>query len=340
MSVITVTPATAYEELVHCAKVGLVPYLKSSPGMGKSSIVKRIAKDFGLKLIDMRLSQCMPEDLQGFPMRTGDKASFVPFDTFPIEGDTPPKGYEGWLLFMDELSSASKQVQAAAYKVILDRMVGSHHLHPQVVVMAAGNLTTDKAVVVQMSTALQSRVIHYEMESSHTDWLKLAAEQGFDKRIQAYIAYKPSKLMNFSPDHTEHTFACPRTWEFLSRLIKGVELESTHLPRVAGTIGEGVAVEFMAFAREFDRLPKIDAIVTNPLGATVPAELSTRYATMVMLTEHTTLKNVKEILDYVDRFDIELRIIFLRMLLAEQPMLASQSVPMSKYVGKMAKYLS
>lgn len=339
MSYIKVSPKQAYEELLHCASCKLVPYLKSSPGMGKSSIVQQIANDFSLKLIDLRLSQCMPEDLQGFPMREGSKATFVPFDTFPIEGDELPDGKEGWLLFLDELSSANKQVQAAAYKVILDRMVGSHKLHEKLVIMAAGNLSTDKAVVVQMSTALQSRVIHYELDLDPQEWIKWAIGAGLDKRVIAFIAYKPSMLMKFDPNQSENTFPCPRTWEFLSRLAHGQELSNELLPRVAGTIGEGTGVEFLAFAREFDRLPKLESILNNPTGTPVPPNLATRYATAVMLSEHVTKETVPALIAFMDRFDVEMRVIFMRMALMVDKMLPQKSPEFTKHMRNMAAYL-
>ena len=95
---------------------GLVPYVQSSPGMGKSSIMRAIASELNLQLIDHRLSTSAPEDLSGLPRFDEDgKARFSPFaDLFPTE-DTPlPPGKEGWMLFLDEFNSASKSVQAAA----------------------------------------------------------------------------------------------------------------------------------------------------------------------------------------------------------------------------------
>ena len=92
----------------------LVPLVKGSPGVGKSDIIHKIAADFGLKVIDLRLAQCDPTDMLGFPQIQGSKAGYVPMETFPIESDEIPKGYNGWLLFLDELTSAPKSIQAAA----------------------------------------------------------------------------------------------------------------------------------------------------------------------------------------------------------------------------------
>lgn len=58
-----ITPDQAPEFVKDVLRAKLVPMLTSSPGMGKSSIAKQIAKEWNLKLIDVRLSQCDPCDL-------------------------------------------------------------------------------------------------------------------------------------------------------------------------------------------------------------------------------------------------------------------------------------
>lgn len=188
----------------------LVPMLVGSPGCGKSQIIYKIAQDYNLKVIDLRLAQCDPTDLAGFPTVNGKKADYLPMAHFPIEGDEIPKGYSGWLLFLDEMTSAPPAIQSAAYKLILDRMVGSHHLHKNVAIVGAGNLETDNAIVQPMSTALQSRLAHMELVVDPQEWTNWAAENGIDHRISDYIKFKPGQLFTFSPDHTDKTYACPR----------------------------------------------------------------------------------------------------------------------------------
>jgi hypothetical protein len=335
----TVTPKQAADEIVACISVGRTPLLTSSPGMGKSSLMNQVARDYRLKLIDVRLSQCTPEDLNGFPMRNGNKATFTPFDIFPLEGDELPDGYDGWLLFLDELTSATKPVQAAAYKLILDRMVGSFHQHKHVAIVGAGNKTTDKAVVNQMSTALQSRLLHYELALNAREWVELAHRIGIDYRITSFIEYMPSKLMDFRPDHQDTTFPCPRTWEFLSDLIKGQEITESRGARVAGAIGEGCAVEFITFAKEFTRLPKFHQIIADPKGTPVTDEASTKYASMSMLIENVDEKTLSAVLEYVERFDIEFQIIFARGVVVRHPKLRTDHDGFRNYLRNMVRYL-
>lgn len=334
-----VTPKQFVRDATKVLKAGRVPYILSSPGMGKSSLAKQIAKKFNLKFIDIRLAQCTPEDLNGFPMRVGNKATFVPFDQFPIVGDEVPEGYDGWLILFDELSSAGKSVQAAAYRPILDREVGSHKLHPKCAVMAAGNLMTDKAVVTAMSTALQSRVIHFEMELSLADFTEYAIEAGIDPRVIAYLQYMPNRLMDFNPDHTDKTFPCPRTWEFLSDIIKGEDVTQEDSALLAGTVGTGDAVSFISFVEEFHLLPKFSEIVAKPKNAPIPDKESTKWAAMAMLMEKTDINSIDQVLDYVDRFSTEFQIIFFRGVAARDAKLREKSPKFAAALLKMVRFI-
>ena len=144
----------AQKSIILTIKAGLVAMVSGDPGIGKSAIVHAIAEEYNLKLIDIRLSQCDPTDLNGFPFVVDGIATYVPMDIFPLENTTIPsrqikppvydpadinkpikdqkiltpavlKQYSGFLIFLDEANSASLAVQAASYKMILDNRSGS-----------------------------------------------------------------------------------------------------------------------------------------------------------------------------------------------------------------------
>ena len=123
MSNITVNLEQARKCIERVIKKRRVPVLLGSPGCGKSDLVREIAAQFNLKLIDLRLAQCDITDLNGFPqiqpaildsegkVLYAAKASYVPMDTFPLEGEPLPQKadgsfYEGWLLFLNFGASA------------------------------------------------------------------------------------------------------------------------------------------------------------------------------------------------------------------------------------------
>ena len=41
----------------------IVPMITGSPGIGKSAVVHQVAEEYNLKVIDLRLAQCDPTDL-------------------------------------------------------------------------------------------------------------------------------------------------------------------------------------------------------------------------------------------------------------------------------------
>lgn len=296
-------------------KAGIVPMVHGSPGIGKSQLVQQVADEHGLLLIDLRLSQCDPTDLAGFPQidHARQKAGYLPMDTFPLEGETPPTGYSGWLLFFDEANSAPKAVQAAAYKIILDRKIGQASLHKHCALVAAGNLEGDGAIVEEMSTALQSRMAHIELTVDSESWVEWAQTHGVDHKITDYIKFKPGQLYTFRADHTDKTYACPRTWEFANRVIKVTSEDSKNrLPMLAGTLSEGVAREFTTFCKIYNDLPKPAQIITNPDTIKVPTEPSILYALTGTIAHNATKANFDSLMKFIVRLPVEFQVVTMR----------------------------
>lgn len=328
----------AKQFVIECFEANLVPQLLSSPGIGKSSIVKELAKEYSLELIDLRLSQIESVDLLGFPVTTGNKAKYLPFDTFPLEEDSIPQGKNGWILFLDELPLASKEVQRAAYRLILDREVGQYKLHENVYIVAAGNLMTDRALVQPLSTAIESRIIDILIKPDlNTLISNVAIPNRWDERVIAYLQYAPDKLMTFDPNSTEKKYACPRTWEFVSKLIKSKEVSIDKLALLVGTVGS-VASDFVSFCSIYGEVPTINEILNNPLEVPVPNSVSLRYATITHLSQNVKEDTLNDVFKYVNRFSADMRVLFFRLLvikdknLVTHPVFAEHMVEFSKHV--------
>lgn len=322
------TPRETRAIIVDVIQAGLVPFVRSSPGMGKSALMASVCEEFDLELIDERLSTRSPVDLSGLPNFLGQddaqRASFIPFDVYPIVGTKVPKNKNGWMLFLDEFNSAPKSVQAAAYKLVLDRKVGLHNLHPNVCLTAAGNLETDRAITNTISTAMQSRLIHIEMEISFQEWLEdVALKYNYDSRVVAFLSYMPGKLLDFVPSHQNRTFCCPRTWEFMNKLVKGKEIADKDIKKFAGTLTPGVAVEFVTFTKVFKNMPTIAQILSDPEQMFLPQDAPTRWAVITHLLEKVQSDTFAKVTKYVNRMPSEFRVLFFRGLLVRQPNLRS-----------------
>lgn len=322
--VLSVNLVQAKEMIIRCIKVRLVPLLKGSPACGKSAVIRQIADEYNLKVIDLRLSQCDPTDLLGFPhidTETG-RSCYAPMETFPLEGDEIPEGYDGWLILFDELTSAPRSVQAASYKTLHEQEVGQDRIHPKVAMVAAGNLETDNAVVEPMSTALQSRLIHMQVRLDHEVWLEWAMSAGIDHRITSYIKYKPDMLYTFDPDHTDVTYASPRTWEYASKLIRDEpHLDHTWLPLLAGTISRGVGREFIEHTKIYEDLVTIEEVKRSPQTARIPEMPSHLFALTGAIASHATDKTVGLLMPYTSRLPKEWQVVCLREAVRRTPSL-------------------
>lgn len=302
-------------------KANLVPFLSSSPGIGKSAAVHQLAKRFNLKVIDIRLAQEDPTALGGFPSIVNGRSTYAPPERFPLEGDKIPDGYKGWLIFFDEINSAPRSVISAAYKIVLDRMIGEKHLHPNVRMIAAGNLATDNAIVNEMGTAMRSRVVHIHVTTHADNWLDFAAKAGFDSRVVSYLHYQANKINSFKQfgSSSDETFACERTWEFVSKILKANYPDETKpvpadvAPLLAGTVGS-TAYEFVTYTEAFKDLPTIQQVLANPCGCALPVAPAVRYLMTGMLVGNTTMDNADKIATYVDRLPKEFAMVFIKLL--------------------------
>jgi hypothetical protein len=315
-----ITLSQAKPLVLKCLKKKIVPYITSSPGVGKSAMAREIAKDLNLELIDIRLAQCDPVDLNGLPNFVNGKATYVPFDTFPTEGDALPTGKRGWLIIMDELSSAPKALQTAAFKILLDRKVGQKDLHTNVLIMAAGNLATDNAHVMTMATSTQSRLAHFEIKVSKPEFMEWATANNIDSRITSYIEFKPTMLHNFDPKHKGATFACPRTWEFMDRLIQDEPTITAELaPLLNSVVGDGTGTDFRAFCNLYSKIPKLAAIVADPTGIHISEDMGMQYAMAGYISDHLCLANADQLHDFIIRLSIEQQVICIRKAYNQRP---------------------
>lgn len=100
------------------------------PGVGKSQAIRQIAKKIedstgkSVNVTDVRLLLFNPIDLRGIPTSNADKTLAVWLKPQIFQMDSGDNIVN--ILFLDEISAAPQSVQAAAYQITLDRVVGEH----------------------------------------------------------------------------------------------------------------------------------------------------------------------------------------------------------------------
>ena len=280
ISVRQVGPKGAKKSIRFAIKKRRPVFLWGPPGIGKSDIVKQIGEDAGREVIDVRLALWEPTDIKGIPYYNADQGKMVWAP--PAELPTNPESTA--IIFLDELNSAPPAVQAAAYQLILNRRVGTYELPKGVDVVAAGNREGDRGVTYRMPAPLANRFIHLEAKVDFDDFQEWAVMNAVHPEVLGYVGFAKQDLYDFDPKSPSKAFATPRSWVFVSDLLKDEDCDSDTLHNlVAGAVGDGLAVKFMAHRKIAGKLPKAEDILDGKVKELQVKEVSAMYSLTVSL---------------------------------------------------------
>jgi hypothetical protein len=182
------------------------------------------------------------------------------------------------------MNSAAPSIQAAAYQLILNRRIGKYVLPDNVVMIAAGNRESDKGVTYRMPAPLANRFVHIEMRPDHASWETWAVTNKIHKDVVGYVGFAKQDLYDFDPRSSSRSFATPRSWTFVSELLKDETISTEDLTdMVAGAVGEGVAVKFMAHRKVAGQLPKPSEILLGKVKELKVKEISAMYSLTIAM---------------------------------------------------------
>lgn len=258
--------------------------LVSGHGLGKSEVVRQIAAELSEELnkpffcIDIRLSQRETGDIIGYPIP---KDSFnvsrevykngklnvveqvahnVMVHSLPIWFPTDPDSCG--ILFFDEIDRAPKDVQQAAFEIVLDYRLNLNPLPIGWRVVAAINGDQDKYTVHGMDPALLDRFGVIFFKPAFSEWMEHAGKIGVHKSITGYLSkfdtdlYTPEKI-----DPGIKVYPSPRAWVKLSNclnyaakngqdLIKDIKHDDTYITKLAAAyIGSFVGVNWVEYVK-------------------------------------------------------------------------------------------
>lgn len=316
-----VTSPTLQQALKALALARRPAFTWGSPGVGKSDSHRQVAAALGgvsvsdgvphrtgvaygkALLITVMASQLDAVDTRGVPMVVDGRTTWARPEFLPTEEDVA--GFDIVILFFDELNAAPQSVQAPLYQLSLEGRLGEHRLPDNVRVFAAGNLETDRAITNRMSTALGNRFVHFQFEVDNDAWTKWALENDVHVAVIGFLRLRPELLQDFDPKSADKAQATPRTWEYVSDILKVCEAEGINgevqRAMIAGAVGEAVGVEFIGFLRIYHQLPDPASIIMNPDTAPLNDQPDVNYALACALGARATEDNIGRILTYTGR---------------------------------------
>ncbi len=206
--------------------------LWGAPGVGKTSLVRAAARELGMPCGSVAAATLQVEDLAGYPR--------VPKDGQHVEQLLPawmrrlPIDERACVLLIDDIADAHQLVQAAAFRLVLERAIGDIPV-PNLRVVAAGNPADMSAMGGSIPPALANRFAHVLVRPSPDEWRANAREFERDERVRreidwiAFACELPWKELRApfvleDDDVRNDAFPSPRAWHMAARLtVAGVD---------------------------------------------------------------------------------------------------------------------
>ena len=323
-----VSPNNAKKSILRAFNKQRPIFIWGPPGIGKSDIVSQISEDIDAYMIDVRLSLWEPTDIKGVPYYAANDNTMKWAPPAELPDAKMAKKYKKIILFLDEMNSAAPAVQAAAYQLILNRKVGTYKLPDNVLIVAAGNREADKGVTYRMPAPLANRFVHLELKVDFDDWFSWAVKNSIHEDVVGYLTFAKKDLYDFDPKSPSRSFATPRSWSFVSELLEDDDDEATTTDLVSGSVGEGLAVKFMAHRKVSAQLPNPSDVLAGKVKNLDTKEISAMYSLTVSLCyelKEASDKSDKKFDDKVnnflrfamDNFDTELVVMGIKLALTQ-----------------------
>jgi GTPase SAR1 family protein len=145
---------------------------------------------------------------------------YVPRDdqgktTFSWDTDT-------MVLMLDDIHLLNKTMQSYLFQLLTYRSINSHHLPKNVVLVMAGNRSTDRAGFQQMLAPITNRIDFIDVQSNIDDWINnFAIGYGVRTDIVMFLQNCPEYLSS-TPRENE-PWASPRSWTYASDKLNHFE---------------------------------------------------------------------------------------------------------------------
>lgn len=291
-------------------RAGVATLLWGPPGVGKSSLIEGLSDAEGMPSEVVYPALSDPSDFNGLPVIRDHGVDLCA----PAWANRLAEAGRG-ILLLEELTTASPSLQAAALGVALGGVVGSLTLPRDVWRIAAANPPEYAADGWTLAPPLANRFLHLEFMPTADDWIDgmttgfqaPASGRVFDPtptgravsraEVASFIRTRPDLLHAMPEDSTAAGRAWPshRTWTMTADVLALLDPADTaaNLLAASGLVGDGAAAEFLTW-RSLNDLPDPADVLADPHGVDwAGLDPSRAWAVLRGATAHATAEGTK-----------------------------------------------
>lgn len=327
--VVTLNPTEGAELIVGLYNAGAyqrVPIFLGPPGIGKTSFVRSAVKQLrelhGDNFYYQEINPTMPaEEVGGIPdlvRKEGEptRTDYAMPVWFPRKSDNPDLC---GIICLDDAMQGDKQMQTTLANLIQARNLRNHELPDGIMIVATGNRAEDNAGSNRMLTHLADRMTPFHIEADPQAWINdFAIPNGVDPRIVAYIQQNPDRLNMFDPKKQKSPTS--RTWaalssrmDYIDSLVGTKNHDKFAQAIITGELGMAEGSVFWSYCGMWDKTPDLDAILADPVNASIDYPVDIRYATAVALAKKMDVQTFENAITYVNRLSTDLGAMVVKM---------------------------
>jgi hypothetical protein len=298
--------------------------VEGAPGLGKTQSIRYAATDVAKVGFIHIHGPTMPAEDFGVPVPVDGSLDFVlPLNKFPFV-DSDVYGEFG-VINIDEMAGMNNDQQKVIANMMQERELHGRKLKPGWMFVASGNRQEDRAGANRILSHLNDRYITVTYEMKTDDWIEWALTRGnVAPEVVAFLQWRSDLLApTFDPNIPKN--ATPRGWaERVSPAIRTTPKAALY-EVIKGSVGEGPAVEFMAFNETFLSLPDPDLVFAKPDTFHVPDEAHILYALIGALIARVTDQTFQSLVTYGQRMPPEFMVMMMRNVIIAHPQMTQTS---------------
>ena len=367
-AVVNTVPSVSIEEcarLIEMTGESITYIIQSSPGQGKTSVLKLLAKRNGDKW--RKPGEYHDTDeyeyvyIDGGNLRENDLSMYMPDRETKTIGlytsslinfnDPRPK-----IIMVDEVLKVPKLLKPLITRLLLERYNGDRKLPDGSMVFGTSNYTSD-GVNDSIEAHVGNRIGLLNMRNpTPKEWAIWAGENGISALTRAWVSLNDSAFasyktgdvssnpMVFNPRSTNVSFVSPRSLEKNDAVVKVWEVLGfdVALAAMCGIVGQAAAESFANFLKMNNDLVKPSDIFLNSDNVRIPEKPAALFMTMFNLVDAiTTNDEMTSAMTFIKRAAArELQSVFVSMVYAPKlHKLAKNNAVVSQFVRENPELL-